>query len=225
MPSELRTQRESERKARTRSKLLNAANTVFLSQGYHATLISDIVAQADVGQGTFYRHFSSKRDIFRELVERFISELIGKFSEMSHQLPTTVEEYHFASVRGTTLLAETVLHNRDIVALLVREAPAIDRELEGWFDDMRNQFAALAQFFLDHAISQGFARPCNSSLVAEAIVGMGMHFITRWSNGGLQVERVKPMIGELVDFAFFGLAPWDAAQRMERARSRHEGGE
>jgi len=51
------------RKDRTRAQLLEAAEQIFVRQGYHSTLVSDIVQQAGVGQGTFYRHFKSKRAV------------------------------------------------------------------------------------------------------------------------------------------------------------------
>ncbi len=53
MLSELRKTRNQQRTERRRQALLDAAGKVFTRQGFHRTLVSDIVAEAHVGQGTF----------------------------------------------------------------------------------------------------------------------------------------------------------------------------
>lgn len=58
----------TERGARTRERLLQAAETVFAALGYHDASIVKITDAADVAQGTFYLYFGSKQQIFDELV-------------------------------------------------------------------------------------------------------------------------------------------------------------
>jgi AcrR family transcriptional regulator len=57
------------RGARTRARLLDAAELVFTELGYHEASIVKIVQAAGVASGTFYLYFSTKRDIFDEVVE------------------------------------------------------------------------------------------------------------------------------------------------------------
>lgn len=54
---------------RTRAKLLTAAEDVFAELGYHEASIVKLTEAAGVGQGTFYLYFSSKLQIFEELVD------------------------------------------------------------------------------------------------------------------------------------------------------------
>ena len=58
----------TERGARTRQRLLQAAETVFAALGYHDASIVKITDAAEVAQGTFYLYFGSKQQIFDELV-------------------------------------------------------------------------------------------------------------------------------------------------------------
>lgn len=55
--------------ARTRRKLLEAAERVFADLGYHDASIVKITEAAGVAQGTFYLYFTSKQEIFDVLVE------------------------------------------------------------------------------------------------------------------------------------------------------------
>jgi len=52
--------RQAERKRQTRETLLQAARRLFDRDGYEATSIDAIVAEADVAKGTFYQHFDGK---------------------------------------------------------------------------------------------------------------------------------------------------------------------
>ena len=56
------------RGARTRAKLLTAAEDVFTDLGYHEASIVKITEAAGVAQGTFYLYFGSKQDVFEEVV-------------------------------------------------------------------------------------------------------------------------------------------------------------
>ena len=78
-----RTATNQARKEKSRKILLDAAVKVFARQGYHDTLVSDIVAEAGVGQGTFYRYFKDKREILDTVFEQFVEGLLGQFAEMS----------------------------------------------------------------------------------------------------------------------------------------------
>jgi AcrR family transcriptional regulator len=59
----------TERGARTRTRLLEAAEQVFTELGYHEASIVKIADAAGVANGTFYLYYSSKQEIFDELVE------------------------------------------------------------------------------------------------------------------------------------------------------------
>lgn len=58
------------KKQRTRLALIDAALELFLSQGYEATTIDEIVAAVEVSQRTFFRYFATKEDV----VTNFLTE-------------------------------------------------------------------------------------------------------------------------------------------------------
>jgi AcrR family transcriptional regulator len=67
--------RVERRKAESRHRLLAAARRLFIERGYHATRPQDIARAADVGHGTFYLHFSDKRDCFLAFADEACVEL------------------------------------------------------------------------------------------------------------------------------------------------------
>ncbi len=68
--------RSEKRAEKTRKKLEISALSVFTEYGLDATTIDDITQRADVGKGTFYRHFKDKYEVATILVGRAIDELI-----------------------------------------------------------------------------------------------------------------------------------------------------
>jgi AcrR family transcriptional regulator len=59
----------------TARSLLEAAEAVFGRYGYHRAGISDITRTAGVAQGTFYRHFKTKRDLMENFVRHLSREV------------------------------------------------------------------------------------------------------------------------------------------------------
>jgi len=204
MPTQIRQRKDAARKERTRSRLLDAAARVFARKGYHAALVSDIVAEADVGQGTFYRNFENKRGALEALYERLATALLAEFSPMSANLPDSLHAYREASSRLLRSLTSVLADNRDLVLLFLREASAVDHAFEQRVQQTYDRIADMARFYLEHAIAEGFARPCRADLVGQALVGIGLRMLNLWLGGRIEAVAAEALIEELVDFAFEG---------------------
>ena len=61
--------------AERREQLLSTAVTVFAEHGYHATSMNDVAEAAGVTKPVLYQHFSSKRELFVELLTEIGDEL------------------------------------------------------------------------------------------------------------------------------------------------------
>lgn len=65
----------------TRQRLMESALSVFTQQGVDACSIEDITELADVGKGTFYRHFNDKTAILCALTEATLLDLSATIRE------------------------------------------------------------------------------------------------------------------------------------------------
>ncbi len=70
-----KTNRNARRKAETRRRLVEAAQTLFAERGADAVAISEITALADVGFGSFYNYFDSKQAIVDAVVEESLEAM------------------------------------------------------------------------------------------------------------------------------------------------------
>jgi AcrR family transcriptional regulator len=77
--------RSERRVLRTRNRLLSAALSLFSNHGIDATTIEEITERADLGKGTFYRHFQNKEEVVLALVEESIDRLIKQMHSAKPQ--------------------------------------------------------------------------------------------------------------------------------------------
>ena len=71
-----------------RNELLDAAEDLFIKEGYEQTSVSDIVKRVNVAQGTFYYYFKSKEEILKSVIDRIFEEArkeIGGLAESAER--------------------------------------------------------------------------------------------------------------------------------------------
>lgn len=97
--------RESSRRLRTRTRLIDAARRIVAIRGIEATPISEITDQAGVGVGSFYNHFASKE----ELLEAVISETFeahGAALDRIHEGKSDIAEMLAQNIRLTMRMVD-----------------------------------------------------------------------------------------------------------------------
>ena len=80
MPAATSPLTQTQRRVRTRSRLLDAAYEVFSREGYHGATLDAIAARADVSKGALYYNFASKEDLFLVLLEE---QLAARVTEVA----------------------------------------------------------------------------------------------------------------------------------------------
>jgi len=66
-----------ERKAETRTALLDAASRVFARRGYHAAAVDEVAEEAGFSTGALYSNFDGKEDLFLALLQREIERQVA----------------------------------------------------------------------------------------------------------------------------------------------------
>lgn len=76
-----------QRRARTREEILDAASTVFAQRGYHGASLDEVADAAGYTKGAVYSNFDSKEDLFLEVADRHMSELINALLDTFQSAP------------------------------------------------------------------------------------------------------------------------------------------
>jgi AcrR family transcriptional regulator len=78
----------AERQARTRAELVDAAERLFTAQGFHATSIDAVAAEAGFTKGAVYSNFASKEDLFFAVYERRVDARVAELKALLDEAPT-----------------------------------------------------------------------------------------------------------------------------------------
>ena len=71
--------RKEREKEQHRKEIMDAAMRLFAEHGYHSVSMQEIASEAEFATGTLYKFFSSKRELFREI-------MIGVVEDISSEL-------------------------------------------------------------------------------------------------------------------------------------------
>lgn len=74
---------QAQRRASTRRRLIDASLDVFARKGFHAASLEEIAAKAGVSKGAVYYNFSSKEDLFLELLEEQFHRILDNVRDAS----------------------------------------------------------------------------------------------------------------------------------------------
>lgn len=85
--------RQALRSERTRTALLGAAEKIFARDGFEASRIEDIAAEADRSRGAFYANFASKTEVFLALRSRAARRRAREVKERINRVSGTQERY------------------------------------------------------------------------------------------------------------------------------------
>jgi AcrR family transcriptional regulator len=81
----------AERQAQTRKELVDAAERLFTAQGFHATSIDAVAAEAGFTKGAVYSNFASKEDLFFAVYERRVDGRVAELEAILEDAPTMRE--------------------------------------------------------------------------------------------------------------------------------------
>ena len=169
---------------RTRARILVAAEQVFADLGFHDASIVKITEAAGVGQGTFYLYFTSKIEIFDEVVEDLNRRVRHAMIEASSQAGNRIE----AERAGFRAFFEFTAEHPALYRI-VRQAEFVSpgalrlhytRIVDGYRDGLAKAQAA------------GEVGDIDPEVAAWALMGIGEIVGMRWVLWGPDVEPGGP---------------------------------
>lgn len=178
------------KKARTREALVEAAQRLFAKQGYDATTVDEIAAEAEVSRRTFFRYFATKEAVvFPDNAER-----LANFQALLRA--TKPGEAPFECVRRAALtIATGLMEGAQAYAeqqQLVTASPALmayeletDREWE----------AAIAEALMrGNGLREGEPDPqleYRARILAGALMGAVRATLKHWREGACESNLIE----------------------------------
>jgi AcrR family transcriptional regulator len=199
-----------------RAAILESALAVFADRGYHASSIDDIAREGGISKALIYEHFSSKQQLYAELLEQHAGELFER-------LGAAMEE---AGTAGAARLAvgldafyRFVEEHRGAWRMLFREAndPEMVAVLERIVAEVTGVVAALIAEDPGSRSSAGdeAGREQGIQMLAQMLVGSVQSLSNWWAD---HQEVPRELILEMtMDYAWLGLERLSRGERWPPA--------
>lgn len=167
--------RANSRAQQTRERLRTAAHRLFLRQGYLATSVDAILAEAGIAsKETLYRHYASKEALFADVLSHLTMEQPG-FSERLTALPAP---HDLQSLRqALTALAREILTMMNqpgylpLVRMVIAESPRFPQLGALFFTTVTQRGLSLIMGLLQSAREQRLIADVDLEAVAHTLLG------------------------------------------------------
>ena len=167
--------RQNTRAQQTRERLRAAAHRLFLQQGYLATSIDAILAEAGISsKETLYRHYANKEALFVDVLSHLTLEQPG-FSEKLAALPTP---HDLLSLRqALTQLSREILSMMSqpgylpLVRMIIAEAPRFPQLGALFFSNVTQRGLAIMTALLQEAREQKIIAEIDFDAVTHLLLG------------------------------------------------------
>ena len=196
-----------------RTGILDSALAAFSRKGYHATSLDDVAGEAGISKALIYEHFSSKQELYADLIARNARELTQRVA--GALAGVEVESGVARLATGLEAFFAFVEERRDAWRMLFRESS--DPEATAVLDRMIEQVTAEVTDLI--ALDPG-ARALESPgdpalrLLAEMLVG-GVQSMANWWTEHPEVSRSQ-ILEIAMDFAWLGLERLSRGERWSR---------
>ena len=164
--------------------ILESAAQVFSRNNFHAVKVQEIAEEAGVGKGTIYEYFSSKEELFIEMVRegfRVYRDRVFMNPEDDRELWVKLEAF----IRKN---AEFIWENQQIACFLIRSNHPFQDKLAGLMLDLRATLLENLVTTFRVAVERGEVKGITPEIAARMLWGAVSEVIA----GMILFERVKP---------------------------------
>ena len=206
--------------------LLRAAEAVFVERGLDNAKVEEITERAGHSKGSFYLHFASKEDAFRQIVESTLARLVDCLDEerVDESVRLSPAE-HVAYWRGHDLeMFEFIWTNRRVMQLVLEGGGSAQfRYLIDQFADRTRRQAADA---LRRGVAAGLYRADVDVEVASMVLAGGYDRVARELVRAERKPDLEKLLATLQRVCLTGIASPRVAAVIDRtvkksAQARH----
>ncbi|MBE8987946.1 TetR/AcrR family transcriptional regulator [Nostoc sp. LEGE 12450] len=171
--------------AQTRTRILQAAQRLFASQGFDGTTTRDLAQAAGVAEGTLFRHFPNKKAILVEVATsgwvEILTDLLTELSEMgSYKAVAQVMRRRMWNFQK----------NADLMRVCFMEVQFHPDLRDRIQLEVITKMTDVGEAFFQTAMDKGIYRKTDAKLVAK--VFLGMFAIAGFSNNTIMEPDASP---------------------------------
>jgi AcrR family transcriptional regulator len=197
----------------TREKILAAALEVFSAKGFHGTTVDEIAERAELGKGTVYRHFHSKKGLFSELIRLKVAELeeaVQGAIDPQVDVLEIIETY-------LRIYFSFFDRNRDLYKVLIQEQSDFGAEVKAlYIGNILKKVPLLKRKILLGA-KNGHLKQMDFHTVFYGVMGFIDGVMQKWLASETDYSLVDeiPTVTETIFYGFVNLEPSELSKKIK----------
>lgn len=197
--------------AERRKLILKAGLDSFAEGGYKETTLDEVAERAGISKALIYEHFPSKRDLYREILETWVGELLGQVLAAATAAGGESEARLVAGLDGLLTFVE---ERRDAWRLLIRHR--VSDDVSETFDRLYEEVARIIGALMAPEMpTSSLPEGIGFELVLDATSRQLMGSVTaaaNWWDENREVPR-EQVLAMIMEFAWVGMERASAGER------------
>jgi TetR/AcrR family fatty acid metabolism transcriptional regulator len=150
-----------------RAQILRAAAGVFSQHGFHKAKIEEIAKEAGIGKGTVYEYFSSKKELFKEMIEESLSQYI----DLALNETAAADDYvqKLEKIVDVNIYFATV--HRDLAKVILSDPGGIGENLKKWMMATKVRIKEVVEDIILSGRERGAFRKVDPTMAAQVFLG------------------------------------------------------
>jgi AcrR family transcriptional regulator len=185
-----------------RQLIMEAGLAVFSQKGFHKAKIEEIAQEAGIGKGTVYEYFTSKEQLFQEILREGMESFDAAIQKRGLKEGSSREKL-------TELVRQSILLWRRYQPLargVMSEITLFDESFRTWLMQIHYERLLFIRKIVEEGISKKELRPVNGLLFARLFYGGLSMIISPYEQTILQDEEMERLAEETVDYYLKGIS-------------------
>jgi TetR/AcrR family transcriptional regulator, fatty acid metabolism regulator protein len=170
-----------------KDQILDCSKKIFSEKGYYETYVEEVIKEARVGKGTFYRYFKNKEDLFISVLIKFLNEWEEFASiDMTEFKPENINDLFKTLISRSFKFFQ---ENEDLCNIYLRIGPGLNNIFEPYLVRFEQQMINYIILYLQEGIKLGTIKPdldieLAANMVAGAFLRVDYYYFVLKKNSG-----------------------------------------
>lgn len=191
-----------------KDQILDCSKKIFSEKGYYETYVEEIIKEARVGKGTFYRYFKNKEDLFISVLIKFLNEWEEFASiDLSEFKSDNINDlFKILISRSFKFFQE----NEELCNIYLRIGPGLNNIFEPYLVRFEQQMLNYIILYLQEGIKLGIIRKdidieLAANMVAGAFLRVDYYYFILKKNSGIGLIDIEKMADSFYKITMHGI--------------------
>ncbi len=200
----LKTMQKKMKAELRKNQILDCSKKVFSEKGYYETYVEEVIKEAQVGKGTFYRYFKNKEDLFISLLIKFLDE----WEEVASIDLTAIDVTNITGM-FKLLIAKSFSFfqaNEELCNIYLRIGPGLNQIFEPYLVRFEQKMLNYIILYIKEGIKLGLVKPdidveLASNIAAGAFLRVDYYYFVvkkNSANGPLDIEKMADKFYQII---------------------------